>query len=147
MKIYLDTCCINRPFDDQRQPRIRLESEAITLIMEKTHQGEWEWIGSEILFHELQQISDVERRERTFLLAKQSQGIVVLTDEILARAEELVSCGFDSYDALHIASAEQAKVDVFLTTDDQLQKMAIRQNTEMSLQVINPVQWLEEVLK
>jgi hypothetical protein len=35
MKIYLDTCCLNRPFDDQRQARIRLESEAVTLILEK----------------------------------------------------------------------------------------------------------------
>jgi len=37
MKIYLATCCLNRPFDDQRQPRVRLESEAVTLILEKTH--------------------------------------------------------------------------------------------------------------
>jgi hypothetical protein len=48
MKIYLDTCCLNRPFDDQNQPRIRLESEAVTLILEKTHQREWEWVGSEV---------------------------------------------------------------------------------------------------
>ncbi|XCN74374.1 MAG: hypothetical protein Q3M24_06415 [Candidatus Electrothrix aestuarii] len=41
MKIYLDACCFNRPFDDQRQNRIRLESEAIILIMERMHNKEW----------------------------------------------------------------------------------------------------------
>lgn len=28
MKVYLDACCLNRPFDDQTQGRIRLEAEA-----------------------------------------------------------------------------------------------------------------------
>ena len=32
-RIYLDVCCLNRPFDDQNQPRIRLESEAILIIL------------------------------------------------------------------------------------------------------------------
>ena len=33
MAIYLDTCCLNRPFDDQTQDRIRLEAEAVILIL------------------------------------------------------------------------------------------------------------------
>ena len=64
MKIYLDTCCLKRPFDDQRQPRVRLESEAVTLILEKIHKGEWEWIGSDVLTYELGETKDAERRER-----------------------------------------------------------------------------------
>jgi predicted nucleic acid-binding protein len=147
MKIYLDTCCLNRPFDDQRQARIRLESEAVTLILEKLHQHEWEWVGSDILFYELEQITDVERRERTLLLAKQCQQIIEMTGHILDRAEDLESSGYDGYDALHLASAEQAQVDVFLTTDDQLQKLADRKNKPLSFAVSNPVQWLEKVLK
>jgi hypothetical protein len=27
--IYLDLCCVNRPFDDQHQARVRLEAEAV----------------------------------------------------------------------------------------------------------------------
>ena len=33
MKIYLDVCCLNRPFDDQTQDLIHLESEAVVLIL------------------------------------------------------------------------------------------------------------------
>ncbi len=32
-QIYLDVCCLNRPFDDQRQDRIRLEADAVLLIL------------------------------------------------------------------------------------------------------------------
>ena len=30
-KIYFDVCCLNRPFDDQSQARIRLEAEDVFL--------------------------------------------------------------------------------------------------------------------
>jgi hypothetical protein len=66
MKIYLDACCLNRPFDDQRQPRIRLEAEAISLILQNFHQREWEWVGSEVLVYELEQTVDVERKDYCF---------------------------------------------------------------------------------
>ena len=37
-RIYLDVCCLNRPFDDQSQPRIRLESETILIILAQCEQ-------------------------------------------------------------------------------------------------------------
>ncbi|MDR2732709.1 MAG: hypothetical protein LBB36_05770 [Fibromonadaceae bacterium] len=35
MKIYLDNCCYNRPFDDQRQIRVSLETQAKLHIQEQ----------------------------------------------------------------------------------------------------------------
>ena len=32
MRIYLDNCCFNRPFDDQKQLRIELETKAKTIM-------------------------------------------------------------------------------------------------------------------
>lgn len=147
MKIYLDACCLNRPFDDQRQPRIRLESEAILLILQKLHQREWEWAASEVLMYELGQTVDVERKERLLLLAGQSHQVVENNEKILKRAEKLEVSGFGSYDAIHLASAEQARVDVFLTTDDGIEKIANRKKDVLSFVVANPVTWLEQVLK
>ncbi|NCP88230.1 type II toxin-antitoxin system VapC family toxin [bacterium] len=148
MKIYLDTCCLNRPFDDQRQPRVRLESEAITLIMEKIRQREWEWFGSEVLIYEIEQTANTERKERLLFLAQEANQTFEISEKTLVRAEALSSLGFGEYDALHLASAESAKVDVFLTTDDQLQKIADKNKKRFSaLIVINPVKWLEENLK
>ncbi len=39
MKIYLDNCCFNRPFDDQSFLTIRLETEAKLDIQKKIESG------------------------------------------------------------------------------------------------------------
>ena len=147
MKVYLDACCLNRPFDDQSQPRVRLETEAISLILEKLTQGEWEWVGSEILLHEVGQNPDLENRQRALSFASLAHQVVEIGEKTMRRAEELEKAGFDSYDAVHLASAEIGKADVFLTTDDQILKIAARKKIMLSFTVENPVKWLEEVLK
>ena len=38
--IYLDNCCFNRPFDDQEQLKIRIETEAKLFLQEKGRLGE-----------------------------------------------------------------------------------------------------------
>lgn len=147
MKIYLDTCCLNRPFDDQRQPRVRLESEAVTLILEKIRQHEWFWIGSEVLVYEIEQTVNAERKERLLLLVQEANEIFEISEKTMERAETFSTLGFGEYDSLHLASAENSKADVFLTTDDQFQKLADKNKKRLSLIVINPVKWLEEALK
>ena len=147
MKVYLDACCLNRPFDDQSQPRVRLETEAVSLILGKLHKHEWDWVGSEILLYEIKQNTDLERRQRVLSLAVLAHQTVETNKKVLDRAEELEEMGFNSYDAIHLASAENAQVDVFLTTDDQIQKVATRNQKVLSFIVENPVKWLEEVLK
>ncbi len=147
MKVYLDVCCLNRPFDDQLQPRIHLETEAILLILAKLNRHEWEWVGSEILFYEIRRNPDTERRQNVLLLASQSHLVIELSQGILDRAELLENAGFDAYDAIHLASAEEARADTFLTTDDQIVRLVNRNKNLLSIQVKNPVKWLEEVLK
>jgi hypothetical protein len=44
VKIYLDVSCLNRPFDDQGQVRIRLETEAVTIILEVQVANPLEWL-------------------------------------------------------------------------------------------------------
>ena len=85
--------------------------------------------------------------ENDLLLAGQSNQVIETTERIMTRAERIESSGFESYDAIHLASAEHAKVDIFLTTDDNLQRIANRIKKLFSFVVINPVKWLEEVLK
>jgi hypothetical protein len=61
-RIYLDLSCLNRPFDDQSQVRIRLEAEAIVLILERLDVGVWRQVSSEIAVIEIDAIADEERR-------------------------------------------------------------------------------------
>ena len=44
MRIYLDNCIFNRPFDDQSQIRIRLEAEAKLFIQDKIKNNEIELV-------------------------------------------------------------------------------------------------------
>jgi hypothetical protein len=64
MKIYLDNCCFNRPFDDQSQIRIRLETEAKLEIQEEIQKGHVELIWSYILDYENSRNPFQERKDR-----------------------------------------------------------------------------------
>lgn len=60
--IYLDVCCLNRPFDDQTQERIRLEAEAVRLILANCQTGEWQMLVSEAIDNELERTPDIDRK-------------------------------------------------------------------------------------
>ena len=42
MRIYLDNCCFNRPFDDQTHFRIRIEAEAKLYVQDLVREGRLE---------------------------------------------------------------------------------------------------------
>ena len=146
MKIYLDVCCLNRPFDDQSQDRIRLETEAIYAILKKIELGKLELINSDIILYEVEKIPDITRKERINCILFLSRQYIDLDHEIKDRARNIQSLGIRSYDSLHIASAESAKVTVFLTTDDQLLKKAKQYASSLKVRVENPLSWIIEVL-
>ncbi len=52
VKVYLDTSVYNRPFDDQSQTRVRLETEAFLSILAKALAGAIVIISSSALLYE-----------------------------------------------------------------------------------------------
>jgi len=140
MKIYLDVCCWNRPFDDQSQNRVRLEAEAILSILETAQSRELEIVSSDIVDDELSEMPDDERREKVELLLELATLHVALTAGIEQRATELQKWKIAPLDALHLASAENAAADCFLTTDDDLLRKARRAG--LKVKVENPAKWL-----
>lgn len=146
MKIYLDVCSLNRPFDDQTQDRIHLESEAVIAILKNLEAEKWIWISSSVVLFEVNQAPSLDRRRRLLKLCEQATSIITLDEEIFAAAATLKSVGFRSYDALHLACAKKAGVDVFLSTDDKLIKRAARKKATVSVRVSNPLTWLQEIV-
>ena len=145
-RIYLDVCCLNRPFDDQRQDRIRLEAEAVLLILGRCEAGAWQWLSSAVVEEEVNNTPSSERRSRVRNMLSGAHSTVALTDAAIARAQELKAMGFRTYDALHLACAEQATVDIFLTTDDRVLRIATRHTAQLKVRVANPLDWLLEVI-
>lgn len=145
-KIYLDTCCLHRPFDDQTQERIRLEAEAVLAILSRIEKGQWDWIGSDILIDEIEQTPDTQKLSRAKLLAGFIQENVEIGEKEARRAKELQKEGFQLFDALHLACAESSSADVFLSTDDRLLKLAKRMSKRLKIRVVNPLVWVEEMI-
>ena len=52
MRIYLDNCCYNRPYDDQLQMRIHLDTEAKLHIQDMVKNNELELVTSYMLDYE-----------------------------------------------------------------------------------------------
>ena len=120
--VYLDMCCFNRPYDDQTQPRIRLETEAKLLIQESIHSGRCKLIWSAILDFECSKNPYPEHKQAIFQWRRIACKHILATDPIIAQAQQLEAYGLARYDALHVASAIAAQADLFVTTDDRLLK-------------------------
>ena len=144
MKIYLDVCCINRPFDDQNQDRIHLEAEAVITILKHVDEGKWEFVSSDAVVHEINQTLDEEKRDRLLSINNKAQKYITFNGAILKRASEIQRIGFTDYDAIHIACSEKAQVDCFLSTDDKLIKKALANTNILSVVIQNPLTWIQK---
>jgi predicted nucleic acid-binding protein len=67
---------------------------------------------------------------------------VAISDQVSARAQTLTEAGFGALDAAHVACAEAAACDCFLTCDDRLIRRARR--VQLAVRVQNPVEYVEE---
>ncbi len=146
-KIYLDVCCLNRPFDDWAQERVRLEGESILSIMERINAGEWQLVSSEAIALELEQMRNLEKREDILNLLQWATNKVVINEDIDRRSRELEGLGFGLYDSFHLACAEASQVDIFLSTDDRLLKNALRHQVTLKVEISNPTIWLINFLQ
>ena len=146
MKIYMDVCCLSRPFDDQSQDKIRFETEAIICILKRCDaSGDWKLIGSDIISLEISNNKDPVKKQKVSLLHYGVAEKIKYNAVIKQRAVEFRSFNVKLMDSLHLAVAEYASVDVFLTTDERLVKAAAR--TDIKVRVENPLKFYMEVLK
>lgn len=138
MKIYLDNSVYNRPFDNQTQPRIWIETLSLSLILQLIGSKEVELVSSSIVAYENVQNPFPDRREWTDSCLKLAKYNQTLNEDIRKRARGLENHGLDPMDALHVACAEAAQVDYFVTCDDRISK---RYKTG-KMRVLNPVQFV-----
>ncbi len=140
-KVYLDVNIYNRPFDDQSQVRIRLETIAIFSIMQKIKSKELLLIWSFIIDYENSINPHDDIRQEVKYLSTLSSETILPGDAIANKAKEFESMGIKPRDALHIACALEAGADYFLTCDDKLIKKA---SQIIGLKILNPIHFIEE---
>ena len=144
MKVYLDTCSLQRPLDSKDQIRIALESEAVLVILALCEIDLVDLISSEALLFETQRVTNASRSDYALEVLQKAKYFILLDEEIKDRAKELSASGIMALDALHLASAEKAMADFFCTCDDKLLKKA-KPVCEPRMRIVSPVQFLEEV--
>lgn len=144
LKVYLDNCCYNRPFDDQSQLLINIESMAKLYIQSKILAGEINLVWSDILEYENSKNPFEERRKRIVKWKLIATVIIQSTAEVIEKAKNLVQIGLKPKDALHLSSAIIAKADYFITTDKGIMRKA---NEVNGIKVINPIDFVKELEK
>ncbi|STY90322.1 hypothetical protein [Moraxella bovis] len=127
MRVYLDNCMFNRPFDNQSNLRVSLETQEKLHIQSLVYQGQLELIWSYILDFENSFNPYMERKLAISKWQKLSVIDIEESQELLAHAHFFQSLGIKSKDTLHVSCAVMGGADCFLTTDDKfLKKLAMQ---------------------
>jgi hypothetical protein len=140
--LYLDLNCFNRPFDDQSQERIAHETAAVFAILQRIIDGVDQLIWSAILTFENAQHPLVDRRTEIAQWAHRAVVNIAVTHQVATRARALTAAGFRPLDAAHLACAEAAACDRFLTCDDPVLRRARR--VQVGLRVQTPTDYVQE---
>jgi len=139
LKIYLDICSYNRPFDSQAQMKIRLETEAKLFIQTCVREGKYSLCWSFMLNYENNKNPYEEKRRMIALWKDASADYCSSSETILLRGKEIMKLGVKSNDALHIACAIEQQCKYFITTDKRLTNKNID-----GIRVINPIDFVRE---
>ncbi len=139
LKLYLDNCCFNRPFDDQSQLLVRLETEAKLFIQEQIKNGTFELVWSYILELENDDSPFEQRRESIRSWKQRARTDVDESENLILLAVSYQKIGLKPKDALHVACAVVADADCFITTDRRILNKTIH-----GIRIVNPIQFLQQ---
>ena len=139
MRIYLDICCFNRPFDDQSDLIVRLQTEAKLHVQEMIREGALDLVWSAIM--DIENSANPDLNRKVAVADWQQLGVVnvSVSDPVEKVAETLSLFGVKPMDALHVACAIEAHAEYFLTTDKALLRKMTRHD---SIRVVDPVDFI-----
>lgn len=143
MRVYLDNCCFNRPYDSQSQMRVSLETQAKLYIQESIRNQEIELAASYMLRFENEQNPYEIRRQTINEYIRNNTSVYIDYDkmeEVAKEAKSIMETGIKQKDAIHVASAIIAGCDCFLTTDTRL----LKYKTD-KIVVENPIDFIQRM--
>jgi len=139
-KIYLDNCSYNRPFDDQAQKKIHLETEAKLFIQTGVREGKYTLCWSFVLDYENGTNPYEEKKSAIKIWKDIAEDYCPSSEAILERGIEIMKNGIKNMDALHIACAIERKCQYFITTDTKLTHKNIK-----GIVIINPIDFIRKL--
>lgn len=142
MRIYLDMCCYNRPYDDQTQLKVAMETQSKLHIQMLVREKKLELIVSYMLRYECSKNPFEMRRNAIFdFIQENATGYVGDNRKkvIEAKASEIMKTGVKFKDACHVASAIYAGCEYFISTDTRL----LKYNTQ-EIKMVTPIEFIME---
>ena len=140
MKVYLDCCAYNRPFDNQQSIIIHIETEAKLVIQQMIKDNKLSLIWSDVLDYENNDNPFEERRVKIGEWKPLASVNVELNEKIIEKARAYMEKGLRQKDAVHIACAVYEKGDCFITVDKKILNKSIEDIT-----IIDPVNFLRRL--
>lgn len=141
--VYLDLCCLKRPFDDQRSMRIQLETAAIAALIARAERHTIRLVRSPAHVLENDRNPREDRRLAAAIWMDAARVVVEFSEKTAARSRELAGLGFGSLDALHAAFAEEAGARWLVTTDDKLIALGQKHRVALAMEIASPIRLLE----
>jgi predicted nucleic acid-binding protein len=139
-RIYLDNCCFNRPYDDQSNLNVHLETEAKIFIQNEILNKNFELAWSFMMDYEISS-NPFPDRQIAFLNWKTIAAVDIdPEEEILDKGRELSGRNIKKKDALHIVCAVKAECEYFLTTDGKILNKSIPE-----IKIINPLDFIRQL--
>ena len=145
MTVYLDICCLKRPFDDQSQARIALETAAVFSILRAVVAGRIKAVRS--LAHELENSRNPDARRAVAVKSwlDSLNPLERTPPKVIDDLKRFAPCGIGLMDAFHLAWAEYLGADVLLTTDERFLRAARRLSGTMRCRVLEPIALVREL--
>ena len=140
MRIYLDQCTYNRPFDDQNNIKIQLETSAKLHIQDQIKQGKYDLVWSYMSDFENSNNPFIENRKSIQLWENIAKLRCKSSEKILSRGNSIMSKGIRANDALHIACAIESQCEYFITTDNGLTSKKLKE-----IQIVNPIDFVRKM--
>jgi len=125
LKIYLDNCCYNRPFDNQKDRVICIETQAKMFIQSLIKYKSVELVYSAISVLEIAESPFEENRRSISCFIEENAKYYVSMESnkvAVALTDEVMQAGVKLKDASHVACAIVAQCDYLITTDKRLLK-------------------------
>ena len=139
-RIYLDNCCFNRPYDNQAQLRIYLETQAKLHIQSLVYEGKIELVWSFVLTFENSRNIFNAKKMAISQWENISSSFVEKSEEVRLMAKEIMTSGISAADAVHIACAISGNCDFFITVDKRLLTYH-----DKRIVICNPIEFINHV--
>jgi len=141
LKIYMDNCCYNRPFDDMTQVKLKNEATAKMYIQSLVKFQSLALYSSFMLSYEIDKSPHERNKEHISQFVDQYSSFHIgekRESEVLPISAEITKKGIHYKDSVHLACSMIAGCDYFITTD----KRVLKYKTE-KIKIVDPIQFVK----